>query len=219
MKEMIQAAIPPARQMCTVCQRPVSACLCGCVQSQACTTELLILQHPLEVLQAKGSARLLHLCLQNSQLLSGECFDPQQLGQAVFSGPEPVRQPVLLYPSTEHSQAADLSRVAPPPFQPQPGQPLRLILLDATWRKSRKMLYSNPLLQQLPRLSLDSSIVSAYRIRKAERAGQLSSMEAAAYALMQLEPGNPAGAGLLASFAAFIELQSGLQRQHGKRPD
>ena len=31
---------------------------------------------------------------------------------------------------------------------------LRLIVLDGTWRKSRKMLYRNPLLQQLPRLSL-----------------------------------------------------------------
>lgn len=37
--------------------------------------EVLILQHPLEVGDAKGSARLLQLCLLNSRMTTGEVFD------------------------------------------------------------------------------------------------------------------------------------------------
>ena len=64
---------------------------------------------------------------------------------------------------------------------------LRLIVLDGTWRKSRKMLYRNPLLQQLPRLSLQRMPASHYLIRKAHRPDQLSTLEATCAALAQLE--------------------------------
>lgn len=37
--------------------------------------EMLILQHPLEVHNAKGSARLLHLSLPRSGLVTGQVFD------------------------------------------------------------------------------------------------------------------------------------------------
>jgi DTW domain. len=38
-------------------------------------TEVLILQHPLEVHEAKGTARLLHLSLPHSRMVTGERFD------------------------------------------------------------------------------------------------------------------------------------------------
>ena len=59
-------------------------------------------------------------------------------------------------------------------------QALRLVVLDGTWRKSRKMLYRNPGLQQLPRLALQDLPPGRYAIRKAQAPDQLSSFEAAA---------------------------------------
>lgn len=49
------------------------------------------------------------------------------------------------------------------------------------------MLYANPLLPQLPRLALTDTGPAGYRIRKAPRAGQLSTLEAGALALQHLE--------------------------------
>ena len=67
------------------------------------------------------------------------------------------------------------------------------MVLDATWRKSRKMLYLNPGLQALPRLALQGDLpASRYgALRKAHAPGQLSTLEAAACALQRLAPAGP----------------------------
>jgi DTW domain-containing protein YfiP len=66
------------------------------------------------------------------------------------------------------------------------------------------MLYLNPLLQQLPRLALRDVPASGYRIRKAHAADQLSTLEAAAYALMQLNSDEPRFRPLLSAFDGFV---------------
>lgn len=192
------AAPPTRRAQCTACLRPQAACLCACVQRVATRVQVLVLQHPDEVGHAKNTARLLHLCLPRSQLAEGEAWDataleqllhaPWQEGNSATTPAAP--NTVLLYPP--FAPDAQLPVSAPPPLPdawlaaPQLPQ-LRLVVLDATWRKSRKMLYLNPLLQQLPRLALAQLPPSRYSIRKAHQAGQLSSFEATAAALAQLE--------------------------------
>ncbi|CAN5501023.1 DTW domain-containing protein [soil metagenome] len=177
--------------------------------------EVLILQHPLEVSNAKGSARLLHLSLPHSRLVTGEVFDlPALLTAPPESGPP--RQSILLYPDTPQDQAPDLS---PPPRLAQerlrdPAR-LRLIVLDGTWRKSRKMLYRNPALQQLPRLSLQDMPASHYVIRKAHRPDQLSTLEATCAALMQLEGSVEKFAPVLAAFDGFVAQQLGYRANNG----
>jgi len=54
-----------------------------------------------------------------------------------------------------------------PDWSVMPPAQLRLVVLDATWRKSRKLLHLHPLLQALPRLPLRDPPPSLYRIRKA----------------------------------------------------
>ena len=167
------------------------------------TVDVLILQHPLEVHNAKGSARLLHLSLPNSQLLTGEQFTPDRLA-ALLAG----KHNVLLYPDTPGDRSLG---IAPPPtLDPaillDPAQ-LRLVVLDGTWRKSRKMLYQNPLLQQLPRLPLRDMPASHYLIRKAHAPDQLSTLEATCYALMQLEQDVPRFVPLITAFDGFVAQQ------------
>lgn len=182
-----------------------------------------MLQHPLEVAHAKGSGRLLHLSLQRSRLVTGEVFDVQAcLAQmdAVAGGgvespsPRVSRHNLLLYPSPETDGAPHhpSSTPTPPPLVSAglraPSQ-LRLIVLDGTWRKSRKMLHLNPLLQQLPRLSLQGVRASQYLIRKAHRPGQLSTLEATCAALAQLEGDAGKFEPLLKAFDGFVAQQSG----------
>lgn len=150
------------------------------------------MQHPLEVAQAKGTARLLHMSLAHSRLVTGEVFTEAALAALLWSPfGEPVatdlpRRALLLYPDTP--QAAQ--GLSPPGLAPEllhdPAQ-LRLVVLDGTWRKSRKMLALNPLLQGLPRLALQDTSSSRYLIRKAHRPEQLSTLEATCHALAQLE--------------------------------
>lgn len=191
---------PVRRPRCAVCERPQTACICASVVRVDSPVEVLILMHPLEVAQAKNSGRLLHLCLAGSRIVAGEAFEPDALDALLYAD---GRQPVLLYPAEQgvaaHAVPSDPAR-------------LRLVVLDATWRKSRKMLHLNPALRALPRLTLDDAPASAYRIRKAHAPHQLSSFEAAAYALVQLTGEQEDCARLLAAFDTFVAQQAAFTR-------
>lgn len=199
------AAGLPARSVCTTCLRPQRSCICQWIRPHTPQVEVLILQHPLEVQQAKGSARLLHLSLAASQLVVGEAFEPAQLA-ALLAGP---RRNILLYPDTPAAQSLGMAPAQPldPAWLLQP-QALRLIVLDGTWRKSRKMLYLNPALQSLPRLPLKATPPSHYLIRKAHLPDQLSTLEATVYALAQLEQAAQRYDALIAAFDGFVAQQA-----------
>lgn len=198
------------RQSCEACLRPLKTCICKHVQLVENLVSLVILQHPQEVHEAKNSARLLHLCLKNSQSFVGECFDTsffQQLHNEQYYD-------LLLYPDTPEEKS--LGILHPPEIDawrlninenPQALQRIRLWILDATWRKSRKMLYLNPALQAMPRLSLDNCPPSLYTIRKAHSENQLSSLEASCYALQKLEANKVDYSPVINAFAAFVAEQ------------
>jgi DTW domain-containing protein YfiP len=204
----------PRRAICATCLRPQPTCICQWIAPLATRVEVLVLQHPLEVSNAKGSARLLHLSLPGSLLVVGETFDQRTLSGLLHQG---GRTPVLLYPDAIDAGATPLP--APPPLDSallaQPSA-LRLVVLDGTWRKSRKMLYLNPPLQTLPRLALQGMPASHYRIRKAHAPDQLSTLEATAYALMRMDGGEAHEfqiRPLLDAFDGFVAQQAGYTRR------
>ncbi|MEK8046455.1 tRNA-uridine aminocarboxypropyltransferase [Ideonella margarita] len=200
------------RLSCATCLRLRPVCVCGLVQPACSPVRVLLLQHPKEVGETKGTARLLQLCLgAGAQLEVGEVFEPQALaGWLQAEG----RRSLLLYPP--------VVGVAAPPIVPdeawatlgpQAGalahpEEWQLVVLDATWRKSLKMLQLNPALQALPRCNLLAPSPGCYRaLRKARRPDQLSTFEATAAALGQLQGGD-AGASvvntLMPVMAAFV---------------
>jgi DTW domain-containing protein YfiP len=163
------------------------------------------------VRNAKNSARLLHLCLAGSRLEVGETFCAEALDALLHAD---GRTPLLLYPDTPGD--ASLGIAPPPRLPPEPllePERLRLVVLDATWRKSRKMLYLNPALQRLPRLALQDAPASAYRIRKSHAPHQLSSFEAAVHALAQLEENPLHYRPLQAAFDGFVQQQAACIQQ------
>lgn len=177
-----------ARAVCPRCERPAPTCLCATLPAPplAHRTELLILQHPAEAGHAKNTAAFLTLGLQAVRLLRGETFD------AALAGPGTA----LLYPG---DGAAAL-----------PAGVDRLILLDGSWRQSRRLLTANPWLAALPRLALPPR-PSRYAIRRAHRPAQLSTLEAGLHALALLEGEPQRFAPLWAAFEAFVE--AGLYRR------
>lgn len=204
----------PKRAVCMQCMRAQRTCICGLAVPIHSAAQILILQHPLEVHQAKGTGRLLHLCLAQSRIVVGEQFDEKLLHSLLYDPWPPAPgmrqknlpvQPVLLYPPAPSGSAQEVYAAAPQPEKS--NSQYRLILLDGTWRKSRKMLHRNPLLAQLPRLSLANSGASRYTIRKAHRPEQLSTLEAACYALMELERDAARFPPLLEVFEKFMAMQ------------
>ncbi|MCV2353786.1 DTW domain-containing protein [Paucibacter sp. B2R-40] len=187
----------PQRARCPSCQRPQAACICQWVRPAANRAELLLLQHPLEQGHAKGSAKLLQLSLQNCRIWVGERFDPEELAQALAT--TEAGSTWLLYPEDRPHIKPGL--MAAPACR-------RLVLLDATWRKSRKMLLLNPLLQSLPRLALLDPPASRYHVRKAHLGHQLSTLEAGVLALQQLEGPSAAFDDLLKGFDGFVAQQA-----------
>jgi DTW domain-containing protein YfiP len=191
------------RLACTNCLRPQSACICRWVTPVTLDVEVLILQHPLEVANPKGSARLLHLSLPRSRLLTGEVFEA-----AAWQPAGDTRHNILLYPDLPSDRGAGLPE--PPALTSgllKDIAQLRLIVLDGTWRKSRKLLHLNPALQRLPRLSLQDMPASGYRIRRAHRPDQLSTLEAVCAALAQLDGDARALQSLLQAFDGFVAQQ------------
>ncbi len=154
-----------------------------------------------------SAARLAALGLVNAQLRIGEVFD--DLDELLGT---PGYRPVLLFPG---DQAQVLTA-----YGEADDTPLLLIVPDGTWRKARKMLYLNPLLAALPRVTLGQLAPSRYRLRKAPEPGAVSTLEAVVQALNVLE--QPASFdALLRPFEALIEGQikaMGLEtfeRNHG----
>lgn len=191
---------PGSRQVCARCLRAQAGCLCALVRPTQHHTEVLVLQHPHEQRQAKNSVALLRLSMSHCEWVVGERFAPGAL-QALLH--RPGRHTLLLYPDVP---AAPAPVPSSSPEAALPGARLRLVVLDATWRKSLRMLLEHPALAALPRLSLHAPAPSRYRaIRAARRADQVSTLEATLQALALLEGPSFDAAPLLDAFGRFVD--------------
>ena len=112
---------------------------------------------------------------------------------------------LLLYPTLDWLPESDtFSHLTNSPKEKENIK--QLIVIDATWRKSKKILHLNPLLQKLPRLSLIGDLTSNYQIRKTSITNGLSTIESIAKAMKLLEPEKDFEL-LLKPFNKMIELQ------------
>lgn len=199
-----------SRAQCSRCMRPQTHCLCALIPQLDSRTRVLLLQHPSEVSHALNTARLAALGLTHAQLRVGEVFD--DLDQLIN---QPGYQARLLFPG-EDTQVLTAYELA------DKSLPLLLVVPDGTWRKVRKLLHLNPVLAQLPRVTLPQVAVSRYRLRKAPGPGALSTLEAIVQALEILEAPT-SFAPLLRPFEALIEGQieamgaETYERNHGDK--
>ena len=186
------------RQTCPTCQRPLKVCYCSALVHIANRIKVLIIQHPLEQKHPFNTGRMAHLCLNNSDLVVAETFTGEEL--AAMLKPRSA----LLYPSLDW---------LPPVEQVKSGEPLaqeleQLVVIDATWRKSKKMLHLHPALQQLPRVSFGGELNSRYEVRHSSLANSLSTLESIVAAMQQLEPEQDFQP-MLQPFEKMISLQKG----------
>ncbi|MDH5392914.1 MAG: DTW domain-containing protein [Gammaproteobacteria bacterium] len=188
-----------ARSYCYQCQRVKEACFCHDVIQIDNAVSVIVLQHADESRINKGSAVIAKLSLKNYQCWQGEDFSHHAaLNQLLDAAAGEI---CLLYPD-KGAQALPLSDPGPA------GEKIKyLIVIDATWRKAKKIWSLSTNLHRLTRFKLGADIKSNYRIRKVPEDGYVSTIEAITYSLAALEQRPLKYQPMLALFDAMIDFQ------------
>jgi len=189
-----------SRPRCKTCQRPKLACICPFISPINNDILVVVLLHPQEVNQSKGTLTLLAHSLSNRLVIEGENFSENEQLNAILV--QYKHQVALLYPSETaavlSSSVVDVSAE---------NNYKCLILLDATWRKAFRMYMLSTNLQSIDHLALSANIVGQYKIRKTNKKNALSTLEACCYALTVLESSPDKYQDLLENFVDFNRFQ------------
>ena len=185
---------PPGefRQQCLKCFRTPELCYCEAVGSIENQTEILILQHRRERMHPFNTARIVDRTLNNSQLI---CERNEDLAARAL----PISDNAgLLYPSKDAVLLTDI---------PADQRPDQLIILDGTWHHAKTLYRDVDRLHALPKYRLAPTEPGKYRIRMEPNETSLSTLEAVAAALRQLEPETENIDALMTAFDCMIEKQ------------
>ncbi len=156
-----------------------------------------MLQHPDEARNPKGTAIIAELGLEQYACFQGEDFSQHAGLNEILK--KDFGKIAVLYPA---EGAEVLTRSAD-----SDGTIKRLIVIDATWPKARKIWQLNPQLHPLPCYRCEPGMDSNYRIRKAPSEGQLSTLESIVWTLSVLEGDAQRYQPLLDLFAQMIDFQ------------
>ena len=198
------------RKNCAVCFRAKAGCICDLFTHIDNNIHVVVLQHPSEVNQTKGTLTLLAKSLRQCTVIVGEVFDDNE--ELTYMLSHYHNHISLLYPSEQASKLTPIIDQSTSCFSPSLSKKHCIILLDGTWKKAYKMYKLNGFLHAIPHLMLPENIQGNYRIRSTQKAHALSSLEACVYALGFLENNTLKYLPLLKSFNAFNDLQLSLKQ-------
>lgn len=163
-------------------------CLCAEIPQVATRTQVVIVRHAREADKSTGTARMAGLALPNSAMIDfGEESEPVDDELKPFTDGA-----WLLFPAEEDA----------PPLPVTP--PKSLIVIDGTWRQTRRMLKKLPSLVGLPRMALPAKATAPLRLRESTSPDNRSTLEAIADGLTLLE-GEAVGAPLHALHTLMVE--------------
>ncbi|TSC20905.1 tRNA-uridine aminocarboxypropyltransferase [Corallococcus sp. Z5C101001] len=189
------------RSFCIRCLRPESACYCAHVPQLQTRTRVVFLQHPRERRVAIGTARMAHLSLPNSELHRGVDFTGHARLEELARRPERV---AVLFPGEDAISVEEA----------QANPPETLIVVDGTWPQAKKVVMRNPVLAALPRIGFVPRRPSNYRIRAEPADHCVSTIEAVAEILGQLEGKPDYFDRMLGAFEFMVDTQ--LDRQESR---
>lgn len=188
------------RAICSKCNRALKVCLCPWITPIENRVTLGILQHPSEVTQVKGTAKIAQLSFQKVAVWVGESLDDLPELQAWLQESMPV---FLLYPEVAEQQTVFKSFEIGEIIQQFQLEEIKVLVLDGTWRKTHKIMMLNSALRALNRVVLSPTAPSDYRIRKQKSADSLSTIEAIYALYSQLEGSAQRYQPLLTAFDAM----------------
>ena len=154
-----------AARYCFGCGLPKRVCGCAAISPILTAPPVVILRHSSERKKTLSTVSLIKQRYPAVLVKDGESFDPIRSNNLA-----------LLFPGDD----ADLAGI-------DTQSNLTIILIDATWRKARKILQINPWLRSLPKIAIKPEKISNYLLRKVPNAEALSSVEAFAVVMRDAE--------------------------------
>ena len=163
----------PRCEHCRVVERH---CLCQWRPSVEARSAMCLIMHDVEPLKPSNTGWLIADVVADTHAFGWQrtAVDPALL--ALLD--DPRYQPFVVFPG----EYAEPERVVET-VQVEPHKRPLFILLDATWTEARKMFRKSPYLDRLPVLSLQSEVLSRYRLRRSKRSEHLCTAEVAALCL------------------------------------
>lgn len=164
-------------------------CVCGSVLAVPTRTEVVVVRHARESFKSTGTARIASLAMPNLRILDfNDDAEPArtELSQGLPEGT------FVLFPTDDAAAPWDGAAVK------------RLLVLDGTWRQTRRMYGKLPALHGLPKLALPEKAARVLRLRDSKFEAGRSTLEAIAEAIGLLE-GEAVAAPLHALHATHVE--------------
>lgn len=218
-------------ERCLKCFRPISPidrCLCKFVTPQIdAGIKFVLLMHPKEAKRNRtGTGYLARAALSGAEILVGIDFAKNTRLQALLSD---VRYaPMLLYPGENALSAKKISEKLSVDNSDSASAcsiPL-VIVIDATWFCSRKVLEHSPFLLELPRISFEGNYRSIFTFKREPRPECVSTIEACYYLIREFQDAGIVSAEvepepLMTAFKEMIrqQLQAENDRVAGLLPD
>ena len=205
---------------CWRCFRPVRYCLCKYAEPVDAGVKFVLLMHPKEAKRERtGTGRIAHVSLVDSEILVGLDFSKNERLHELLSDERYF--PVLLYPGK------DANTVRTEGFADLVGDKTLLVLvIDATWFCSRKVIEHSAFLLDLPRLSFAGSYRSEFTFKREPSPDYISTIESCYYLIKELKSVHLANENvnpepLMTAFRKLIrdQLQAQNDRIDGKLPD
>lgn len=211
-------------ERCYRCFRPVSHCLCSYTTAVASGVKFVLLMHPKEAKRERtGTGHLAHISLADSELFVGLDFSEHARLHELLCSKQYL--PVLLYPGDTAwtAKSAELSTALC--RHTQHPKTLLVIVIDATWFCSRKVIEHNPFLLELPRISFSGAYRSEFTFKREPRAECVSTIESCYYLIHELQaeklvPNTVDASPLMTVFRKMVaaQIQAQNDRIDGKLP-
>ncbi|MEP0073339.1 MAG: tRNA-uridine aminocarboxypropyltransferase [Marinomonas sp.] len=163
------------RARCNGCRFLVEQCVCQWIPKLETTLKVLVIQDPKEAKHAKNTVALLRLGLSSVECIS---IDDRNLLEASLSELEASKWR-LVFPCDDAVAVESVGR-------DDLAQIEGVILLDATWRKAKKMYLTEPLLRRFRAITFLQPPEGRYAIRKSPNDLSVSTLEACAYIVEQM---------------------------------
>jgi hypothetical protein len=213
-------AVAEAIPDCPHCHKPLPLCICESIVPIESAISLLILQHPQEQDRALGTARLTALHFKDAVVKIGLSWPSlsKALGRPVH---DPSRWAVLYLGSAKVADLHTSSDIVAINRKGEMEDNQRailndiegVVLLDGTWSQAKALWWRNAWMLKCQRIILGPATPSRYgQLRREPRRDGLSTIEAAAMLLANLEKRPDIAETLHASFermlAKYREAQS-----------
>ena len=171
-------------ERCFKCFKPKSVCLCKYSKELDTGVKFVFLMHPKEFRrQRTGTGYLSHICLKDSEIIVGLDFAANKRLQQLLNDPQYF--PVIMYPGQDACTVKELKQNEQ--LTPPSGKHLLIIILDATWFCSKKMIEHNPFLMELPKLSFFGHYTSIFTFKHEPSPECVSTIECCYYMIKELQ--------------------------------